>query len=108
MGARGVGGTIADMNLLTAMFDIRFDQLISRRLLGVVYALALGLHLLAGVVLAVGLIGSGGYGLLLGLVVVPAVMIVGALGLRLTFEAVVVFFRGAEDLRPIRVGVSVG
>lgn len=90
------------MNPFMALLDTGFDRLITRRLLGVVYAIALGLHTLAGVVAAVALIASGGMGLLLGVVAVPAVTVLGALVLRVGFEAVVVFFRGAEDLRALR------
>ena len=90
------------MNPFTALLDTGFDRLITHRLLGVVYAIALGLHTLAGVVVAVALIASGGTGLLLGALLVPALTALGALVLRVMFEAAVVFFRGAEDLRALR------
>lgn len=90
------------MGLLAAVFDTNFDQLISRRLLGVVYAIALGVHLLAGVVAAVALVVMGGAGAFMGLIAVPIVTLLGALLLRLVFEAAVVYFRIAEDVRALR------
>lgn len=93
------------MSLIAALFDVRFDRLISRQLLGLVYGIALGLHLLTGVVLTIAFLASGAvWMVMLGAVVVPAVTVLGALGLRVLFEAAAVFFRGAEDLRAVRDG----
>lgn len=94
--------------MIRTLFDAHFDRLISRRLLGAVYALTLGLHLLIALVAALASIASGGVGILLGLVGVPAVTLVGALFLRLAFEAVVVYFRTAEDVQAVRTQRETG
>lgn len=91
------------MNLFTALFDVRFERLISRRLLGVVYAIALGLHLLAGIVMTIVFLVGGDLLLPLALVAV-VVTVLGALFLRMLFEAAAAFFRATEDLRAIRAG----
>lgn len=94
------------MRLINALFDTRFDQLISRQLLGVVYRIALGLHLLAGVITLLRFLASGGMGILVGLVVVPLVTLLAVLALRVVFEALAVYFRAAEDVRALRINAE--
>lgn len=89
-------------SLVAALFDISFNQLVTRRLLGIAYAIALGLNLLVGVIALVTFTSNGGIGILIGLVGVPLLTLLSLLILRVIFEAVVVYFRGAEDLRALR------
>lgn len=88
-------------SVLATVFDPSFNRLISRQILGVVYVIVLVLTGLVGLVMAIRSVAAGGFGIL-GLLVVPALTIAQMLLVRVVFEAAVVYFRIAEDVRTIR------
>jgi fumarate reductase subunit C len=88
--------------MFRALADVSFEHLITRRLIGVVYAVLAILTLVAGTVAALGFILNGGALILVGLVAVPVVTLLQLLVLRVAVESVVVYFRLAEDVRALR------
>lgn len=88
--------------MIRALFDLKFDHLITRSLLGAVYGIAVAAILVSALVAAIALISSGGVGIVVGLVVVPLVALLYVLIARVVAEAVVVYFRIGEDVRAIR------
>ncbi len=88
--------------MITALFDFSFNRLITRKLIGIVYGVALVVILLSGMAVAVPLIALGGWGVFFGLVAVPAAMLLWVLIARVVAEAAVVYFRIAEDVQQIK------
>ncbi len=88
--------------MFSALFDLSFDRLITRRLLGVVYAIAAGLIVVTGLAVAIALIVEGGFGIFARIVLVPAAAILPLPLARVIAEAPVVYFRLGEDVRALR------
>ena len=89
---------------MLAIFDITFTRLITRHVIGVAYVIALVLILVSGLIaLAAALFTTEGAARLLALVIVPIVTLLQILVARVIAEAVVVYFRIAEDVQALRV-----
>ncbi len=82
--------------------DIRFEKLLARDLIGIVYAVVACLTVLGGLVALVAFVSRGGFGIFVGLILVPIVTILQLLVVRFVAEASVVYFRIAEDVQAIR------
>jgi hypothetical protein len=88
--------------MFTALLDVKFDRLITRELLSVIYAIAAGVVVLAGVVGAIALALSGFGGVMAALFLVIPLTVVNLLLVRVGTEAIVVYFRLGEDVRALR------
>ena len=88
--------------MFTALLDVKFDRLITRRLLSVIYVLLASIVLLCGLVAVIALIMNGFGGILAAIFLVIPLVLVQLLLVRVGIEAVVVYFRVADDVRALR------
>ena len=90
--------------MIKAIFDLSFDELITLKLLGIVYAVTLGLIgflFLAGAGAAL-FAAETALGVLMGLLFAVLAAILAVLLARVGAEAVAVFFRINENVRELR------
>lgn len=89
-------------NPVTALFDFKFDRLVTPVLLRFFYAFFVIVWSLISLLWLVVFLIQGGFAVLVGLVVVPISYAISIIWLRMGFEVIASFFRLTEDLRAIR------
>lgn len=84
---------------LTRLLDFSFNDVVTPKVVRMLYPLALVLHALSCLALVVNAFNQGAFAGLGAIVVAPVFFLVGALFVRITLEFILVIFRGVEYLR---------
>jgi hypothetical protein len=91
-----------------ALFDFGFTSFITLRFLKVIYAVLVGLILLAGVLFFIVAASRGGAGALLGVVLVPVVTLLYLVIARVYMEIIALFFRIGENTSVMAAAMTGG
>ena len=94
-------------NPITAIFDFKFDRLVTPMLLRFFYAFFVIVWSLMALLWLIIFLVEGGFGVIIGLIVVPISYAISIIWLRVSFELIASFFRLTEDLRAIRTSKGV-
>ncbi|HCC33708.1 MAG TPA: hypothetical protein DEQ28_07425 [Clostridiales bacterium] len=97
-----VGYMPAQKGFFASLFDVEFSELITPRIIRVVFMIGLAFTGLASLMWTLTMPPLAGGAILLGLIFSALLFLAGAICLRIWLEVIMVVFRIADDLRAVR------
>jgi hypothetical protein len=95
-------------NFVGALFDFSFHELITPKVIRVLYILLVALAALASLAVLVSSMTQGGAAILAGLILAPLLFLVYVIVARVYMEILIVIFRIGEDVRDIADATASG
>jgi len=92
----------AQKGFFASLFDVEFSELITPRIIRVVFMIGLAFTGLASLMWTLTMPPLAGGAILLGLIFSALLFLAGAICLRIWLEVIMVVFRIADDLRAVR------
>jgi hypothetical protein len=87
-----------EKKFFAALFDLSFSQLITKRIIKALFAIAIAVSAIAALVVLIGGIAGGGGGAFLSIIVAPIAFLLWVLVARVWLEIILVLFRISDNI----------